>query len=92
MCIRDSFVRAPNGSMIEFVSADGDVIAASVRSPGLRHLALTVTGFEEECKRLTAAGVKFLDPPLVKGGNKVAFFQDPEGNLLHLIERQQPLP
>jgi hypothetical protein len=29
---------------------------------------------------------------LIKGGNKVVFFRDPDGNLLHLIERETPLP
>jgi hypothetical protein len=36
--------------------------------------------------------VAFLEPPLIKGGNKVVFFRDPEGNILHLIERPEPLP
>ena len=86
------FVKATDGSMIEIVPADGDPTAATPKTPGLRHLALRVTDFEAECERLTAAGITFLDPPLIKGGNKVVFFRDPEGNILHLIERATPLP
>lgn len=86
------FVKASDGSMIEIIPADGELAEATPTTPGLRHLALTVTGFEAECERLTAAGVAFLEPPMIKGGNKVVFFRDPEGNLLHLIERPAPLP
>ena len=86
------FVKAPNGSMIEIIRAEGEAPAATPKTPGLRHLALTVDDFEAQCERLLAAGVVFLDPPLDKGGNKVVFFHDPEGNLLHLLQRETPLP
>ncbi len=86
------FVKAGDGSMIEIIPADGESAEPTVKTPGLRHLALTVTDFEAECERLTAAGVAFLEPPLIKGGNKVVFFRDPDGNILHLLERSQPLP
>jgi glyoxylase I family protein len=86
------FVKAVDGSMIEIIPAEGEPSEATPKTPGLRHLALTVTGFEAECERLAGAGVAFLEPPLIKGGNKVVFFRDPEGNILHLIERSEPLP
>ena len=86
------FVKAPNGSMIEIIRAEGEAPVATPKTPGLRHLALTVDDFEAQCERLLAAGVVFLDPPLDKGGNKVVFFHDPEGNLLHLLQRETPLP
>lgn len=86
------FVKASDGSMIEIIPAEGDSGELSPKAHGLRHLALNVIGFEVECRRLEAAGVTFLEPPLIKGGNKVVFFRDPEGNILHLIERATPLP
>jgi catechol 2,3-dioxygenase-like lactoylglutathione lyase family enzyme len=78
--------------MIEIILAAGEAPAATAKTPGLRHLALKTTGFETELAKLRAAGVGFVDEPLIKGGNKVVFFHDPEGNLLHLIERETPLP
>jgi catechol 2,3-dioxygenase-like lactoylglutathione lyase family enzyme len=86
------FVKAPDGSMIEMIRAQGDAAPATPKTPGLRHLALSVTDFEVQCARLQAAGIAFLDPPTDKGGNKVVFFHDPEGNLLHLLQRETPLP
>ena len=86
------FVKAPDGSMIEIIRAEGDAPPATPKTPGLRHLALTVTDFDAQCERLRAAGVAFLEPPSNKGGNQVVFFHDPEGNLLHLLQRATPLP
>ena len=86
------FVKAPDGSMIEIIRAEGEAAPATPKTPGLRHLALTVTDFDAQCARLQAAGIAFLDPPADKGGNKVVFFHDPEGNLLHLLQRETPLP
>jgi|SRR5208337_331552 len=86
------FVKVPDGSMIEIIRAEGDAPPATAKTPGLRHLALTVTDFDAECARLQAAGIAFVDPLSDKGGNKVVFFHDPEGNLLHLLQRETPLP
>ena len=55
---------------------------------GWRHLALRVASLEAARAELSARGVVFTDP--VKpagGGGRVLFFADPEGNLLHLVER-----
>ncbi|MEW6161644.1 MAG: VOC family protein [Verrucomicrobiota bacterium] len=58
------------------------------RLAGWRHLALRVDSIETARDYLAARGVIFTEP--VKpagGGGRVLFFQDPEGNLLHLVER-----
>jgi len=86
------FVKAPNGSMIEFIPAEGDRGPNTMKSPGLRHLALTVDDFEAQYARLRQLGVHFIDEPKESKGNKVVFFTDPEGNILHLLQRAVPLP
>jgi hypothetical protein len=35
--------------------------------------------------------VSLLGEPIVNADLKVAFFTDPEGNFLHIIQRQKPL-
>jgi predicted enzyme related to lactoylglutathione lyase len=55
---------------------------------GWRHLALRVDSLAAVRAELESRGVQFTEP--VKpagGGGSVLFFQDPEGNLLHLVER-----
>jgi glyoxylase I family protein len=50
------FVKAPNGSMIEFIPAEGDRGPNTLKSPGLRHLALIVDDFEAQYARLQRKG------------------------------------
>jgi glyoxylase I family protein len=55
---------------------------------GWRHVALRVDSVSAAKAELEQQGVKFTEQ--VKpagGGGSVLFFQDPEGNLLHLVER-----
>lgn len=86
------FVKAPNGSMIEIIPAEGDRGPNTLKSPGLRHLALTVADFENAYATLKRKNVTFLSEPQESKGNKVVFFTDPEGNILHLLQRATPLP
>jgi glyoxylase I family protein len=86
------FVKAENGSMIEIIEARNAPAAADMRDAGLRHLAISVSDFGAAYTRLSAAGVTFLTEPETKGGNTVAFFADCDGNILHLLHREVPLP
>jgi catechol 2,3-dioxygenase-like lactoylglutathione lyase family enzyme len=89
---RTTFVKAPNGSMIEIITAEGARVAQTEKQPGLRHLALEVDDFDAAYGDLKKKGVAFQGEPGEKGGVRTVFFHDPEGNLLHLIQRQTPLP
>lgn len=86
------FVRAENGTMIEIIHAEGDRPASGMKTPGIRHMALTVSDFDAAFVRLTARGLQFLTEPMESKGNRVVFFTDPEGNILHLLQRATPLP
>ncbi len=90
---RTVFVKASDGSMIEIIEADRPAPGtAGMKDPGLRHMALTVDDFEASCRRLREAGIAFLTEPATKGGNSTVFFTDPDGNILHLLHRETPLP
>jgi catechol 2,3-dioxygenase-like lactoylglutathione lyase family enzyme len=55
---------------------------------GFRHLALRVPSLDAAKAELEGRGVKFTDEPRpAAGGGRVLFFEDGEGNLLHLVER-----
>ncbi len=79
----------PAGGVIEIYPAAEPVTDSAPNGrQGLRHLALKVADLDVARGALEAAGVPFTEP--VKpagGGGRVQFFQDPEGNLLHLVER-----
>ena len=90
------FVKAPNGTMLEIIPSEGERAAenqpSSMRSPGIRHLAIAVDQFDEALSNLKQKSVTFTGEPFNNQGNRLVFFTDADGNLLHLIEREKPLP
>jgi glyoxylase I family protein len=86
------FVKAANGTMLEIIPGKGPVASPQMDEPGIRHLAILVDDFDAAHQRLQAAGVRFLSEPMNKQGNRLLFFADRDGNILHLIQREKPLP
>ena len=87
------FIRAPDGSMLELIESAAPLPGTpGMREPGLRHLAIAVSDFDAVYSRLQAAGVSFITARETVGGNTLAFFSDCDGNILHLLHRQTPLP
>ena len=87
------FIKAADGSMIEIIeSAPGTVPAAGLNPAGLCHLALTVADFPGVYAHLLDKGVRFLTDAQTTNGNSLAFFTDPDGNVLHLLHRETSLP
>lgn len=86
------FVRANDGSMLEIIPSEGDRPSNKMKDPGIRHLAVNVENFDDGYKQLTAKNVHFLGEPFENQGNRLVFFTDCDGNILHLIQRPAPLP
>lgn len=86
------FVRAKNGSMLEIIPSEGERPSNEMRDPGIRHLAIEVDDFDAAWSALKTKGVHFKAQPFETQGNRLVFFTDLDGNLLHLIKRPQPLP
>lgn len=81
------FVRAADGTMLEIIPSVGPRPEAEFKSPGIRHLAVAVEDFEAGMAELKNRGVEIVDT-LEADGNRLAFFKDPDGNILHLIWRE----
>jgi glyoxylase I family protein len=86
------FVKAPDGAMLEIIPSEGDPLPAQMKTPGLRHLAVAVSDFDAAAEDLKRKGVNIVSEPLNLSGNRLLFFTDLDGNLLHLIARPKPLP
>jgi glyoxylase I family protein len=86
------FVKAPNGAMLEIIPSQGDAPETAMRTPGLRHLAVMVRDFDQAHAELKTKPVEFAGEPFEVKGNRLVFFKDADGNLLHLIARPHPLP
>lgn len=86
------FLKAQDGSMVEFVKTETDGGTHSDKASGIRHLALSVDDFDATVQQLTEAGVEVLTEAKVsEKGIGTMFFFDPDGNVLHLISRPQAL-
>lgn len=90
------FVKAPNDTMLEIIPADRPLAAPQVpannKDGGIRHLAIANDDFDAAYALLKSQGVVFVGEPFENQGNRLVFFNDLDGNLLHLIQRENPLP
>jgi len=90
------FVRHAKGGLIEIIPANNSLAAPQVlannKDAGFRHLAILCDDFDAGVAQLKAKGVQMVGEPFEMSGNRLAFFNDGDGNLVHLIKRGQPLP
>jgi glyoxylase I family protein len=86
------FVKAANGFVIEIIPAEGEAGPNAFKTPGMRHIAISVENFDTAYQELKDKGVAFAGEPYVNSGNRLVFFKDLDGNQVHLIEREVPLP
>jgi glyoxylase I family protein len=79
----------PGGFLIEIYGGDFSLPETSDNKlNGWRHLALRVDSVAAAKAELEQRGLKFTEGiKPAGGGGSVLFFQDLEGNLLHLVER-----
>ena len=63
-----------------------------MKAAGLRHLAIAVSDFAAVHAKLVAKNVRFITDKATVEGNTTVFFLDGDGNILHLLHRETPLP
>ena len=86
------FVKAANGTMLEIIPSEGERGSNKMKDVGIRHLAIAVDDFDEAHKQLQSQNVQVITEPYETQGNRLVFFADGDGNIVHLIHRQKPLP
>ena len=86
------FIKAANGTIIEIIPSEGPRAAQKMKDPGIRHMAIMVDDFDAAHERLHSLGVQLLTQPINIRGNRLVHFADGDGNYLHLIQREKPLP
>ena len=84
-----AFLLKIGGVIVEIYAAESSSeLTRNNRLSGWRHVALKVESLEGAKAELERRGIRFTEE--VKpagGGGRVLFFADPEGHLLHLVER-----
>jgi catechol 2,3-dioxygenase-like lactoylglutathione lyase family enzyme len=86
--VRLGFLRAPKGGVVEIFEFSEAQTKTKLawNSPGLTHLTLDVKNVNRWYKELLKMGVIFRSPPQKTGVNEWVFLEDPDGNLIELID------
>lgn len=86
------FAKAPDGSMLEFIPSSGEVPGQTLQTAGIRHLAIAVDDFDLALEELKQKNVKWVGEPRTSDeGNRLAFFEDGDGNYVHIIQRAESI-
>ena len=84
------FIRDEKGVVIEFFPMGPDFIFPEDGVRKNQHISLSISDFDEAVSYLESRGVIFKEEPFtIFSGGRVRFFQDPEGNWIHLIYRPE---
>ena len=79
------FLQASDETKLEIIPSDGKSVSTEFKTPGIRHIAIRVLDFNVAINDLAHKGIE-IDQVLNIQGNLLAFFTDPEGNILHLVQ------
>ncbi len=71
--------------------AEGERVDSGMRTPGMRHIGISIDDFDAAYNALKAQDVKFEGEPYNNESNRLVFFKDPDGNLIQLIKRDKPI-
>jgi len=80
------------GGVVEIMPDNGAAVTAhQPYDPGIRHIAFRVRDFAAVHTALKGKVLGLTPPGPAAGGGQIAFFHDPEGNLLQIVSRDQEL-
>ncbi|MFD2145754.1 VOC family protein [Mucilaginibacter antarcticus] len=82
-------LRAPDGSLLEIMPIDDTLRPQRTTwTPGWSHLALRVSNIEQAIAHLDTHNITWTSDLIAAiGGGRVRAFEDPEGNMLQVVER-----
>lgn len=89
--IHFGFLRAPKGGVIEVFEFSTKSLKSKVvwNRPGITHMALNVKNIDYWYEKLSQKGVKFFSKPQKSGKVQWVFLEDPDGNLIELIDLKE---
>ena len=82
-------IKSADGTFIEIMPKDENPRQErTVCTPGLSHLALRVSDLNKAIEHLDSKGVVWTSEVFgAKGGGQIRNFEDPDGNMLQIVER-----
>ena len=87
--VKLGFMASRSGNLLEVFEFDPPLRTEERETwnrPGYNHIAFHVSNVLGWVNRLRGEGVEFMNEPISAGGADWAFFRDPDGNLIELID------
>ncbi len=81
------FLQGVTGAVIEILPTNAMETERALNSPGFTHLGIAVDNMDEEVKRLAGLGIEVKNIRSTSNGWTIGYFNDPEGNILELVQR-----
>lgn len=85
------FLGSTNDTCVEILDSHDDSLKAFIGRPGLSHMCFLVEDFDEVYDYLKSLNTHFREVRDTIQGWKIAYFDDPEGNMLEIMYRPEPL-
>lgn len=85
------FLLMEDNSMIEIYACDSKTESTDNMHQGIRHIAFSTDCIEKNVEILKKNNVEIINELKESKGNKTIFFKDPEGNIIHFIQREKNL-
>jgi len=81
------FLRGETGAIVEILPTSETPGERTLEAPGFTHLGIVVDDLDAQQKRLSDLGVEMWGVRATSNGWKIGYFDDPEGNILELVQR-----
>lgn len=86
------FLGLSGGALLEILNSNGKPRTRKEDDDaGIRHIAFLVEDMDASCRDLQEKGVEIGALRELPNGTKLAFFRDPEENILQLVYRTSPV-
>jgi catechol 2,3-dioxygenase-like lactoylglutathione lyase family enzyme len=81
------FLRGDEGAVVEILPTAEEPAERELKRPGYTHLGIPVDSLEGERERLSGLGIEMWGIRETSNGWVIGYLNDPEGNILELIQR-----
>ncbi len=81
------FLQGEKGAVIEILPTNAAPADRDLICPGYTHLGIVVEDLDAEEARLAGLGVELQGVRTTSNGWRIGYFNDPEGNILELVQR-----
>ncbi|MBU1048521.1 VOC family protein [Candidatus Bipolaricaulota bacterium] len=81
------FLQGASGAIVEILPTSAMETERALNSPGFTHLGIAVDNMDEQMVRLAEQGIEVKNIRSTSNGWTIGYFNDPEGNILELVQR-----